>query len=210
MTSHHPTTPISGDAEPDATSEAFRLNIPRAFWESVWARIRAQGCDHTTRHTEATCADYGMDWDTVSGVLFKRGLVCDCEAVLNWEPLPIQYPEYTTTPVPLTNSEYSPRAEARAEPNRRDSHTTILPPGTPDRAVAEPVTGSGYSPLDGRAQPISHRQRVAVGCAPEVGVEQGGGGTDSERFRVSLRQPILPLWAQWRVYRGIFDGGETV
>lgn len=63
---------------------------------------------------------------------------------------------------------------------------------TPDIAVAEPVTNSEYSPLDGRTQPISHRQRVAVGCAPDVGVVQVGGGSGRDRFHVSYASPFSP------------------
>lgn len=195
MTSHPTPTPISGDAE----AEAISLNIPRAFWAHIWVQILEGGCDHTLRHTEEACGVWGLDWGAVSDVLSRRGLVCDCEAVLNWTPLSAKpYPEYTEdttaqapTQDPVTNSEYSPTLRGR-EVHQGDSHTTILPPRTHGDAQAEPDTNRQDSPLDGRTRSIAHSQRVVGWVRPRTGAVQRGGGTDTDRFHVSYSQPALP------------------
>ena len=63
---------------------------------------------------------------------------------------------------------------------------------TPDIAVAEPLTNSEYSPLDGRTRSTSHSQRATDGCAPDVGAVQVGGGSGRDRFHVSYASPFSP------------------
>ncbi|HEX5277216.1 MAG TPA: DUF2695 domain-containing protein [Fluviicoccus sp.] len=60
-----------------------------SLFDSVDARIKDSGCDHTLRFTEAWLTEHHQSVTSVLGWLNEHGAYCDCEVLANavdhWE-----------------------------------------------------------------------------------------------------------------------------
>ena len=74
-----------------AAQTDFPMSDPlmESLFETVEARIAAQGCDHTLRATSEWVAEHHQAEDAVLGWLKEHGGFCDCEVIANaadhWE-----------------------------------------------------------------------------------------------------------------------------
>lgn len=55
----------------------------------VDARVSAEGCDHTLRFTERWATGHHVSWDRLAEGLEEFGGYCDCEVVMNCDPVEI-------------------------------------------------------------------------------------------------------------------------
>jgi hypothetical protein len=76
------------NAERVARSALLRLDFGQlaALVEFVDARVRVDGCDHTTRHAEQWARENGLEWDDLTEGLEEFGGFCNCEIVTNCDP----------------------------------------------------------------------------------------------------------------------------
>ncbi|WP_231648125.1 DUF2695 domain-containing protein [Saccharothrix sp. NRRL B-16348] len=79
-----------------AEREARAASLPmsreqlEALVEFVDALVISDGCDHTLRHTRSWVdGQGGLEWGAVAGGLAEFGGYCDCEVVMNCDPVDV-------------------------------------------------------------------------------------------------------------------------
>jgi hypothetical protein len=60
--------------------------VRSGFTRGTAPGVVAEGCDHTTRHSEQWAREHDVEWGALSEGLEEFGGFCDCEVVMNCNP----------------------------------------------------------------------------------------------------------------------------